>query len=192
MTARLVAGSDARDLERNHLIAKQSHDPANRADEPGTTLTGPVHRFGKRRLENERRQGFGENRGGGAALESYECNCTFPLYRRKALRDPRAQRLLFRETRHSGGRRTLRRSPDALFGIRLPRDHTLGANHQTPRRRIGADGRFAQLMLLQKIADSAVEILQARPPASSREFPRRRFPAADSRGLLRVAASPPC
>ena len=59
MAARLVAGSDARDLERNYGFAEQGNDPTDGADKARAAFAGPVHALRERRLQNQ----LGERRG---------------------------------------------------------------------------------------------------------------------------------
>ena len=130
------------------------------------------------------RQGFGEDRAGGSSRDLADA----AVFLRFAIGEDfeliRLEPLLFRETSDGCGRRGLCRTPDSLFGIGLLRDDAFGANNQAARGGIGADGRVAQLVLFQQVADGAAEILQ-----SAGQHPVGDFFGADFEEEIHAACS---
>ncbi len=57
-----LAGFDTGDFERNDLIVKKSHDPADRADEFYAAFAGPIHGLRKSDVLDDLRQLFGKAR----------------------------------------------------------------------------------------------------------------------------------
>ena len=96
----------------------------------------------------------------------------------------RLQTLLLGETSHGCGRSGLGRAPDSLFGIGLLCDDAFRANNQAARGGIGADGRVAQLVRFQQVADGAAEILQ-----SARQHPVGDFFGANFEEEVHAACS---
>src|SRR2546422_86019 len=58
---------DVSNLERHYLATQQCHNPAYRPDEARAVFAGPVHRLGKRDLENDPGQRTGQDVSHGSA-----------------------------------------------------------------------------------------------------------------------------